>query len=55
MARKLTGDPDDMLDKEEEMSFDDLTFTGNYSDYDIVDDEKETLTENDEFWVKTRK
>ena len=37
------------------MDFDDLTITGNYSDYDIVEEEKETSTKNDNVWVKTKK
>ena len=44
MARQLTENPDDMVDKEEEMSPDKLTVTGNYSDYDIFEEEKETIT-----------
>ena len=36
-----------MVNTEEEMDFDDLTITGNYSDYDILAEEKETITEND--------
>ena len=46
MARQLTENPDDMVDTEEEISFDDLTITGNYIDYDILEEEKETITEN---------
>ena len=37
------------------MSFEDFTVTGNYSDYDILEVEKETITENDDVWVKTKK
>ena len=37
------------------MAFDDLTITGDYSDYDILEEEKETISKNDEFWVKTKK
>ena len=44
-----------MVDTEEEMSFEDLTITGNYSDYDILEEEKATITENDNIWVKTKK
>ena len=29
------------------MYFDDLTIAGNYSDYDILEEEKETITENE--------
>ena len=55
VARQLTENPDDMVDTEEEMSFEDLTITGNYSDYDILEEEKATITENDNIWVKTKK
>ena len=44
-----------MVNTEEEMDFDDLTITGNYSDYDILEEEKETITKNDNVWVKTKK
>ena len=30
------------------MSLDDLTIPGDYSDYDILEEEKETLSKNDE-------
>ena len=43
------------MNTEEEISFDDLTITGNYSDYDILEEEKKTITENDNVWVKTKK
>ena len=36
VGRQLTENPDDMVDAEEEMSSDDLTSTGDYSDYDIL-------------------
>ena len=37
------------------MSSDDLTSTGDYSDYDILEEEKDTISENDVVWVKTKK
>ena len=37
------------------MAFDDLTISGNYSDYDILEEEKENITENNNGWVKTKK
>ena len=55
VARKLIENPDDMVDTEEEMSFEDLNITGNYSDYDILEEEKETITKNDRVWVKNKK
>ena len=51
-ARQLTENPDDMVDSEEEMSSDDLTITGDYSDYDILEEEKDTITENDHVWFQ---
>ena len=55
MAIKLTENPDDMVITGEEMSFEDLTITVNYSDYDILEEEKENITKNDNVWVKTKK
>ena len=40
VERELTENPDDMVNTEEEMDFGDLTITGNYSDYDILEEEK---------------
>ena len=54
-ARIITETPDENVDTEEEMDFDDLTITGNYSDYDILEEEKETITKNDNIWFKTKK
>ena len=39
-----------MVDKEEEMSSEDLTITGGYSYYGILEEEKDTITENDNVW-----
>ena len=36
------------------MAFDDLTITGNYSDYYILEEEKETISKNDDVWVRTK-
>ena len=44
-----------MVDTEEEMDFYDLTIPGSYSDYYILEKEKETISKNDEVWVKTKK
>ena len=40
VVRQLTEIPDDMVNTEEEMSFDELTITGNYSYYHILEEEK---------------
>ena len=55
VERKLTENPDENVDTEEEMDFDDLTITGNYSDCDILEEEKEAITKNYNVWVKTKK
>ena len=43
-----------MVDEEKEMSSDDLTITGDYSDYDILEEEKHTISEKDDVWVKKK-
>ena len=55
VARQLTENPYDMVDAEEKMSSEDLTITGYYSDYDITKEKKDTITKNDDVWVKTKK
>ena len=37
------------------MYFDDLTIPGEYSEYNILEKEKETISKNDEVFVKTEK
>ena len=37
------------------MAFDDFTITGDYSGYDILEEEQETISSNDTAWVKTKK
>ena len=51
----MTENLDENVDTEEEMGFYDLTIPGSYSDYDILEEEKETISKNDEFRVKTKK
>ena len=55
VARQFTENPDDMVDAEEEMSSEDLTITGNYSDYNILEEEKVTITKTDNVWGKNKK
>ena len=55
VARKMTECPVENVDTEEEMAFDDLTITGDYSEYDILKEEEENRSLNDEVWVKTKK
>ena len=40
LARKITESPVENVDTEEEIYFDDLTITGDYSYYDILEEEK---------------
>ena len=42
------------MDEEKEMSSDDLNIAGDYSDYDILEEEKDTIAEKDDVWVKTK-
>ena len=37
------------------MSSDDLSSTVDYSDYNILDEEKDPISKNDLVWVKTEK
>ena len=55
VAIQLTENTYDMMDAEKEMSSEDLTITGNYSDYDFLEEEKDTITKNEDVWVKTKK
>ena len=41
VARKSTENQDENVDTEEEMSFEDLTITGDNSAYDILEEEQE--------------
>ena len=36
------------------MAFYELIIPGNSSDNDILEEEKETISKNDEFWVKNK-
>ena len=54
VARTIIETPDENVDTEEAMSFDELTVPGDYSDYDILDEEKYYI-KNDEFWIKIKK
>ena len=55
VAKQLIENPDENVDTEEEMDFDDLTIPRNYSDYDILEKKMETVSKNDEVWVKLKK
>ena len=53
VARKLTESQDEMVDAKEEISSNEWTITGDYINYDILEEEKETITKNYNVWVKT--
>ena len=55
MAIKIKETADENVDTEEEIYFDDLNIPGDYSHYDILEEEKEIISKNDEVWVKTKK
>ena len=55
VATQLTENADDMVEEGKEMSSDDLISIGDYSDYDILDEEKDYISKNDLVWVKTKK
>ena len=55
VARQLTENADDMVEEGKEISSDDLTITGDYSDYDILEEENDTISKNNDVWVKTKK
>ena len=55
LARQWTENEYDMVDEEKEMSSDDLTITGDYSDNDILEEEKDTISEKDYAWVSKKK
>ena len=55
VARQRTKNADDMVEEGKEISSDDLTITGDYSDHDILEEERDTISENDDVWVKTKK
>ena len=55
VARKMTETPDENVDTKEEIDFDNFTITGDQSYYDILEEEKEIISKNDEVWVKNKK
>ena len=55
IARHMAELPVEHFNIEEEMAFDDLTIPGDYSDCGILEEEKETVSLNNESLVKTKK
>ena len=55
VATQLTENADDMVKEGKEMSSDNLISNGDYSDYDILEEEKDSISKNDFVWVKKKK
>ena len=55
LATEITEHTNAMVAEGNEMSSDDLISTGDYSDYDILDEEKDLISKNDLVWVKMKK
>ena len=55
LATEITEHTNDMVAEENQMSSDDLICTGDYNDYDILEEEKDLISENDQVWVKKNK
>ena len=54
LATEITEHTNDMVAEENQMSSDDLISTGDYSDCDILDEEKNRISKNDIVWVKKK-
>ena len=52
---QITDLPVEYINTEQEMAFDNLTICRDYNDYDILTEENETISFNDEIWIKTKK
>ena len=55
LATEIPEHTNDMVAEGNEMSSDDLISTGDYSDFNILDEEKDLISKNDIVWVKTKK
>ena len=55
LATERIENADDMVEEGKEMSYDDFISTSDYSDYDILDEEKDLISKNDLVWIKTKK
>ena len=51
---QLTEKADDLVEEGKEMSSDDLISTGDYSDYNILEKERDSISINDFVGVKTK-
>ena len=55
VATQWTENADDMMEEGKEFSSDDLISTGGYSDYKILEEEKDYISKNYFVWVKNKK
>ena len=55
VARQQIENPYDIVNTEKDIVFDNLTITGNYSDYNTLEEEKENINKNDNVWVKKKR
>ena len=55
VARQLPESLVENVNTEEEIAFDGLNSTSDYSKYYILEQEKETISKNVKVWVKTKK
>ena len=55
MATEITEHTNDMVAEENQMSSDDLIRTCDYSNYNILEEDKDLISENDLVWVKKKK
>ena len=55
MEREITDLPVENINTEEEIVLDDLNITSDDSDYDILQEEQETISLNNTVWFKTKK
>ena len=51
----MTEPSADTVHTEKGTIFDNLTITGDYSDYDVLEEEQDTVSLNDIFWIKVKK
>ena len=54
LTTEITEHANDMVAEGNEMSADDLISNGDYSDYNILDEEKDLISKND-IWSKLKK
>ena len=55
VEREMTKPSVETVNTEKEMHFDDLIITGDYINYDVLEEQQETISFNDIVWVKVKK